>query len=50
MSLPRPIQCYHSWADLIWPDGPLKTTWNAAPLIMAQSKISFYKTLIFKPN
>jgi hypothetical protein len=24
MSLPRQIQCYHSRADLTWPDSPLK--------------------------
>ena len=22
LSIPRPIQWYHSRADLIWPDGP----------------------------
>jgi hypothetical protein len=25
MSFPRPIQWYHSHADLIWPDGTFKT-------------------------
>ncbi len=26
MSFPRPIQCYHSHADPIWPDGTLHKT------------------------